>query len=79
MVHVPLPRPVSLPVSLSLRGPPALSEPLGEALRCQWAFGFPTVPKGLSQLTQGFYHYHAGMQAVAAQHVAGARHALQLR
>ena len=67
-----LPRaPASLRAAVSLHGPPALAEPLAEALRCQWAFGFPAVPRGLSRLTHGFLHYPAGLQAVSAQHLLG--------
>lgn len=43
---------------LSLRGQSTLVEHLGEALRAQWAFGFPIVPKGFSQLTNGFVRAH---------------------
>ena len=65
-----LPTPVStLPVAVTLQGAPSLSEPLGAALRAQWAFGFPRVPKPLAQLTHGFLHYPAGMQPVAAMHL----------
>ena len=66
--QLPIP-PSSLPVALSFNGPTALTEPLGAALRCQWAYGFPTVPRPAPQLTHGFFHYPAGMQAVAAAHM----------
>ena len=51
------------------QGPEHLSQPLAEALHAQWAFGFPTVPRGFLQLTHGFCEYPAGMQPVAAQHL----------
>jgi hypothetical protein len=58
-----------MPFALSHRGNSVLAEPLGSALRAQWAYGFPTVPKPCSQLTHGFFQYPAGMQAVAAMHM----------
>ena len=39
---------------------------LEEALRLQWAYGFPRTPKGFGQLTHGFYRYPAGLQPAAA-------------
>ena len=68
MLLLPFP-PATLPVALALRGSAQLAEPLAAALRCQWAFGFPAVPKPAQQLTHGFYQYPAGMQAVAAAHM----------
>ena len=65
-----LPRPpTSLPFAVSTKGDARFAEPLAQALRCQWAFGFPTVPKPGLQLTHGFYQYPAGMQPVAAAHM----------
>ena len=64
----PLIPPLSPAVSVTLNGG-SLAEPLGHALRAQWSFGFPLVPKPGLQLTHGFLHYPAGMQAVAAQHL----------
>ena len=70
MVAHSLPTPAStLPFAVSLQGPQSLAEPLGEALRAQWAFGFPRVPKPYTQLTHGFLQYPAGMQPVAAAHM----------
>ena len=59
----------NFPFAVTLKGPSALAEPLGAALRAQWAFGFPIVPKPCLQLTHGFLHYPAGMQPVAAMHL----------
>ena len=56
----------TLPHALSTAGDAALAEPLGRALSAQWAYGFPIVPKPGLQLTHGFMHYPAGMQAMAA-------------
>ena len=39
---------------------------LEDALRLQWAYGFPRTPKGFGQLTHGFYRYPAGLQPAAA-------------
>lgn len=69
-LHLAVPVPGrTLPFSLSHVGPAALSEPLGAALRAQWTYGFPTVPKPGLQLTHGFLQYPAGMQAIAAAHL----------
>ena len=35
---------------------------LVEAMRLQWAYGFPNTPAGMERLTHGFHHYPAGMQ-----------------
>lgn len=66
----PLPcPPATLPFALTMKGSAQLAEPLAAALRCQWAYGFPIVPKPAQQLTHGFFHYPAGMQPVAAAHM----------
>ena len=54
---------------ITTSGPSELAEPLAAALRAQWAYGFPIVPKPGLQLTHGFLHYPAGMQALAAAHM----------
>ena len=59
----------NLKATISTNGADALAEPLARALRAQWAYGFPIVPKPGLQLTHGFLHYPAGMQALAATHL----------
>ena len=59
----------ALPHALSSTGDATLTEPLRQALAAQWSYGFPIVPKPGLQLTHGFMHYPAGMQAVAATHL----------
>ena len=59
--------PSTLPFALAERGDAVIAERLAAALRSQWAWGFPTVPKPAPQLTHGFYQYPAGMQPVAAE------------
>ena len=61
--------PSTLPFALAERGDAVIAERLAAALRSQWAWGFPTVPKPAPQLTHGFYQYPAGMQPVAAAHL----------
>ena len=68
VLSIPVP-PLLDAFSVSLRGSPHLAEPLGHALRAQWAYGFPIVPKPGLQLTHGFFQYPAGMQPIAAQHL----------
>ena len=65
---LPLPNP-NLPFSVTTSGAPALADSLASALRAQWGFGFPIVPKPLQQLTHGFLQYPAGLQPVAAVHM----------
>ena len=68
--HLAVPLPArQMPFALSHMGPAALAEPLGAALRAQWTYGFPIVPKPGLQLTHGFLQYPAGMQALAAAHM----------
>ncbi|CAE7874861.1 unnamed protein product, partial [Symbiodinium necroappetens] len=47
--------------------PGELTEPMANALRFQWLYGYPGVPEGQDQLTHGFFKYFASMQAMAAR------------
>ena len=54
---------------LTTCGPADLTGPLAKALNAQWTYGFPTVPQPGRQLTHGFLHYPAGMQALTVAHL----------
>ena len=55
------------PVTVTIFGTDAaICGRLEDALRLQWAYGFPRTPKGFGQLTHGFYRYPAGLQPAAA-------------
>ncbi|CAE7793302.1 unnamed protein product, partial [Symbiodinium sp. CCMP2456] len=54
-------------LEMTLDGPGELTEPMANALRFQWLYGYPGVPEGQDQLTHGFFKYFASMQAMTAR------------
>ena len=59
-------QPPAQPVTVTTFGDAVNCGRLEDALRLQWAYGFPRTPKGFGQLTHGFYRYPAGLQPAAA-------------